>query len=396
MLENLTQQPPDALLALIKLHDADPRGDKIDLGVGVYRTGQGETPVFGAIKAAEQKLVDTQESKSYLGPEGDMAFVHALMPYVFGGADPTRGGRIEGMQTPGGTGAVRLALALAKKAGVTRVLMGTPSWPNHAQILADLGLELVAFGHAAADGTADLDALKAALAGTVEGDAVLLHGCCHNPTGIDYTPAQWDEIAALLAASPVLPIVDLAYQGLGEGMAEDAYGANAVIGAVPEALIAYSCDKNFGLYRDRVGAFYVYAQDSAQLARALSNGHALARAAWSMPPDHGGAAVRLVLEDEGLTAQWLDELEQMRARIRQVRAALGQAGTAGALDLAPLARGQGMFAMLPLAKEQIDRLRTEHGIYMAGSGRINIAGLTMASLPRFVAALADVTAGVEA
>jgi len=395
MLERLTQQPPDALLALIKLHDADPRTDKIDLGVGVYRTGQGDTPVFGAIKAAERKLVDSQDSKAYLGPEGDMRFVHALMPYVFGD-DPTRGGRIEGMQTPGGTGAVRLALALAKKAGVSRVLMGTPSWPNHAQILADLGLELVAFPHATSAGLADLDALKAALADAGEGDAVLLHGCCHNPTGIDYTRAQWDEIAALLGQSPALPIVDLAYQGLGEGMAEDAYGANAVIAAVPEALIAYSCDKNFGLYRDRVGALYIYAQDGEQLTRALSNGHALARAAWSMPPDHGAAAVRLVLEDEATTAQWLDELEQMRARIRQVRAALGEAGRAGALDLTPLARGQGMFAILPLSKEQIERLRSDHGVYMAGSGRINIAGLTLASLPKFLAALADVSAGVPA
>ena len=395
MLERLTQQPPDALLALIKLHDADPRTDKIDLGVGVYRTGQGDTPVFGAIKAAERKLVDSQDSKAYLGPEGDMGFVHALMPYVFGD-DPTRGGRIEGMQTPGGTGAVRLALALAKKAGVSRVLMGTPSWPNHAQILADLGLELVAFPHATSAGLADLDALKAALADAGEGDAVLLHGCCHNPTGIDYTPTQWDEIAALLGQSPALPIVDLAYQGLGEGMAEDAYGANAVIAAVPEALIAYSCDKNFGLYRDRVGALYIYAQDGEQLTRALSNGHALARAAWSMPPDHGAAAVRLVLEDEATTAQWLDELEQMRARIRQVRAALGEAGRAGALDLTPLARGQGMFAILPLSKEQIERLRSDHGVYMAGSGRINIAGLTLASLPKFLAALADVSAGVPA
>jgi aromatic-amino-acid transaminase len=390
MLERLTQQPPDALLALIKLHDADPRSDKIDLGVGVYRTGQGDTPVFGAIKAAERKLVDTQDSKAYLGPEGDMGFVHALMPYVFGD-DPTRGGRIEGMQTPGGTGAVRLALALAKKAGVTRVLMGTPSWPNHAQILADLGLELVAFPHATADGLADLDALKAALATAGEGDVVLLHGCCHNPTGTDYTRAQWDEIAALLADSPVLPIVDLAYQGLGEGLEEDAYGANAVVAAVPEALIAYSCDKNFGLYRDRVGALYVYARNGEQLASVLSNGHALARAAWSMPPDHGAAAVRLVLEDEATTAQWIDELEQMRARIRQVRAALGEAGRAGTLDLTSLARGQGMFAMLPLSKDQIEALRRDHGVYMAGSGRINIAGLTLASLPRFVAALADVT-----
>ena len=237
MLDRLEQQPPDALLALIKLHDADTRTDKIDLGVGVYRTGQGGTPVFGAIKAAERKLVEEQDTKAYLGPEGDMGFVHALMPYVFG-SDPTRGGRIDGMQTPGGTGAVRLALALAKKAGARRVLMGTPSWPNHAQILADLGLELVAFAHATADGAADLEALKTALADAGEGDAVLLHGCCHNPTGIDYTRAQWDEIAELLGPSPVLPIVDLAYPGLGEGLAEDAYGANAVIAAGTVAITA--------------------------------------------------------------------------------------------------------------------------------------------------------------
>ena len=392
MLDRLEQQPPDALLALIKLHDADPRHDKIDLGVGVYRTGQGKTPVFGAIKAAEAKLVAEQDSKAYLGPEGDMSFVHALMGYVFG-EDPTRGGRIEGMQTPGGTGAVRLAAALAKRAGVTRVLMGTPSWPNHAQILADLGLELVSFGHATADGAADLEALKGALAGAGEGDAVLLHGCCHNPTGIDYTPAQWDEIAALLGQSAVLPIVDLAYQGLGAGMEEDAYGARKVVDAVSEALVANSCDKNFGLYRDRVGALYIQTADGEALKRVLSNGHALARAAWSMPPDHGAAAVRLVLEDAGLTAQWQDELDQMRVRIAQVRAALGETASAGALDLMPVARGHGMFATLPLSKEQIQALRDDHGIYMAGSGRINVAGLTMGNLPKFVEALAAVTAG---
>jgi aromatic-amino-acid transaminase len=389
MLERLDRQPPDALLALIKLHDADPRADKIDLGVGVYRTGQGATPVFGAIKAAEQKLVDEQGTKAYLGPEGDMGFVHALMPYVFG-SDPTRGGRIEGMQTPGGTGAVRLALALAKRAGTTRVLMGTPSWPNHAQIVKDLGLELVTFAHATEDGAANLAALKEALASAREGDVLLLHGCCHNPTGIDYTPEQWNEIAALLAASPVLPVVDLAYQGLGEGMNEDAYGVRKVIDAVPEALIAQSCDKNFGLYRDRVGALYVLAGDAEESKRILSNGYTLARAAWSMPPDHGAAAVRLVLRDAKLTEAWLDELAQMRARIRQVRATLARAGKIGNVDLTPLDRQNGMFATLALTKDQIDSLRKDHGIYMAGSGRINVAGLTMDNVAKFTGALAEV------
>jgi aromatic-amino-acid transaminase len=310
---------------------------------------------------------------------------------VFGG-EPTRGGRIDGMQTPGGTGAVRLALALAKRAGVTRVLMGTPSWPNHAQIIRDLGLELVAFDHAAGDGSANLAALEEALAAAGEGDAVLLHGCCHNPTGIDYTPAQWDEIAALLAGSAVLPVIDLAYQGLGHGMEEDAYGARRVIDAVPEALVAQSCDKNFGLYRDRVGALYVLAKDGEDLNRVLSNGHALARAAWSMPPDHGAAAVRLVLADPALTESWLDELDQMRARIRQVRAKLSEAGKLGAVDLTPIERQNGMFATLALGKEQIEALRRDHGVYMAGSGRINVAGLTTDNIARFTAALAEVAA----
>ena len=392
MLSTLEQQPADALLALIKLHHDDPRGDKIDLGVGVYRTGQGDTPVFGAIKAAEQQLIDSQTTKAYLGPEGDMGFVHALMPYIFGAKDPTMGGRIEGMQAPGGTGAVRLAVALAKRAGVERIWMGLPSWPNHAQILGDLGVELKSFAHPTKTGTTDMDALRAAIGLAQSGDALLLHGCCHNPTGIDYSPAQWDEIAQLVAAAKLLPILDLAYQGLGHGMEEDAYGLRQVLAAVPEALIAYSCDKNFGMYRDRVGAIYVMAQDGAVLNRVLSNGHALARAAWSMPPDHGGAAVRIILEDPGLTARWLDELDTMRARIRQVRARLGEVGHAGTIDLTPIGLQNGLFSVLPLSPEQILKLRQDHGIYLAGSGRINIAGLTMGNIDKFIADLAAVTA----
>ena len=392
MLRNLEQQPADALLALIKLHNADPRTDKIDLGVGVYRTGQGATPVFGAIKAAERKLVETQDSKAYLGPEGDMGFVHALMPYIFGSEDPTMSGRIDGMQAPGGTGAVRLAVALAKKAGVQRIWMGVPSWPNHAQILGDLGVELKTFVHATKSGLADMDALRTALNLAQPGDAVLLHGCCHNPTGIDYSDAQWDEIAPLLAEKQLLPILDLAYQGLGKGMEEDAYGVRRVLAAVPEALIAYSCDKNFGMYRDRVGAIYVMAEDAEVLGRVLSNGHALARAAWSMPPDHGGAAVRLILEDPELTAMWLDELDTMRTRMSQVRARLAEAGLQGGVDFKALGSQSGLFSMLPLSPEQILKLRTDHGIYMAGSGRINVAGLTMANIDKFIADVAAVSA----
>jgi aromatic-amino-acid transaminase len=388
MLENLAPQPADALLALIKLHNADPRDTKIDLGVGVYRTADGATPVFRAIKAAEAKLLADQDSKAYLGPEGDMGFVNALIPYVFGADFDTA--KVAGMQAPGGTGAVRLAIEVAKRAGVKRVWMGTPSWPNHAQIVAAAGLELKTFQHTAADGTADLAALKAALEEADASDLVLLHGCCHNPTGVDYTPAQWDEIAPLLAAKGVLPLIDLAYQGLGEGMEADAYGLRKVLAAVPEALVAYSCDKNFGLYRDRVGAFYAVTANADALAMAMSNGATIARASWSMPPDHGAAAVRLVLADAELTAMWLAELDEMRDRMRWVRDKLAAAGEVGPIAMDVLGTQNGLFSILPLSSEQILAIRERHGVYMAGSGRINVAGLTDGNIDRFIEALRDI------
>ena len=393
MLDQLEAQAPDALLALIKMYAQDPRDDKIDLWVGVYRTNDGATPVFRSIKAAEQRLVDTQDSKSYLGPEGDLGFVDALKPYVFG-ADPTMGGRVEGMQTPGGTGAVRLAAALAKAAGVTRIHLGVPSWPNHAQILQDVGLEAVTFQHAKADGAADIDALLQTIADARDTDAVLLHGCCHNPSGVDYTEAQWARIADAFADKGILPILDVAYNGLGQGLDEDVAGVRKVLAKVPEALVAYSCDKNFGLYRDRVGAFYMIAKQAADLPSIVSNANALARANWSMPPDHGGAAVRTVLTDEELTQQWLDELDEMRARMRRVRERLAAADNdVPGLNLAALGEQNGLFAMLPLTKEQIVRMREDHGVYMAGSVRINVAGLHAGNTDKFIAALADVTAG---
>ena len=279
MLDNLDQQPPDALLALIKLHDADPRADKIDLGVGVYRTGQGETPVFGAIKAAEQKLVDEQDSKAYLGPEGDMGFVHALMPYVFGGDDPTRGGRIEGMQTPGGTGAVRLALALAKKAGVTRVLMGMPSWPNHAQIVADLGLELVSLParHGRRRGRPRRAQGRAGRRrrGRRGAAARLLpqpdrHRLYARAVGRDRRAARGRARCCRSSTSPT--------RASAQGMEEDAYGARAVIAAVPEALVAYSLRQELRpLPRPRRRALRLCAGRRAARPRAVERPRAGAR-----------------------------------------------------------------------------------------------------------------------
>ena len=391
MLENLTAQPADALLALIKLYAADGRADKIDLGVGVYRTAEGATPVFKAIKAAEARLLEGQDSKSYLGPEGDMGFVRAIMPWMLGDFDPA--GRIEGLQTPGGTGAVRLAADLLLKAGVQRIWMGTPSWPNHAQILAAVGLGHETFRHLdVATQRLDFNALEAALDRAEAGDAVLLHGCCHNPTGADYSPAQWDQIAETVAAKRLFPLIDIAYHGLGHGFEADGYGLRAVLAKVPEALIAYSCDKNFGLYRERVGALYVMTESPAQQPAIQSNLAALARANWSMPPDHGAASVRIILEDEGLTRLWLNELDQMRTRMREVRDALAAYQAIGSVNLAAVGEQNGLFSVLQLTPDQIATLRSDWGVYMAGSGRINIAGFTDANIPHFIEGLRSVTA----
>ncbi|MEL7217074.1 MAG: aminotransferase class I/II-fold pyridoxal phosphate-dependent enzyme, partial [Pseudomonadota bacterium] len=281
--------------------------------------------------------------------------------------------------------------ALAQKAGMDRLHMGVPSWPNHAQILGDIALETVTFQHANPDGTANIDAVLNAIRSAEANDGVLLHGCCHNPTGIDYSMEEWEAIGDAIAETGVFPIIDTAYQGLGHGLEEDAGGMRSVLAKVPEAFICYSCDKNFGMYRDRVGAFYVLANGQDTLDKAFSNANALARASWSMPPDHGAAAIRLILRDDELTTIWKDELDTMRDRMRDVRQTLADAGEAGSINLSPLGSQNGLFSVLPVTKEQVVQLREEHAIYMAGSGRINIAGLTNTNIEKFVSALAAVT-----
>jgi aromatic-amino-acid transaminase len=385
-LGTLQLQPADPLLKIIGQLAADARADKIDLGVGVFRDDAGRTPVMAAVKQAEARLLETQASKSYLGPEGDKAFVALLARTVF--ADALPAARITGLQTPGGTGALRLAAELMARAGVRRIWLAAPSWANHAPIFLQAELEprlVDAFD--VAGQRFDQDAFEDALADAMPGDAVLLHGCCHNPMGIDPDPAQWQAIAALVASRRLLPLIDLAYQGLGDGWEADAAGARAVLTAAPHGLLAYSCDKNFGLYRERTGALWATAPDAARAAITQSNLLALARANWSMPPDHGAAVVRLILEDPALTAQWHAELDAVRARLQALRSALAAHGRIGAVDLAPIARGKGMFATLPLSRGQIEWLRAEHAIYMAGSGRINIAGFDTAGIARFCDAL---------
>ena len=389
MFGSLKPQPADALLALIGLFRDDQRPAKIDLGVGTYRDDGGGTPIMEAIKSAERQLADKQRTKAYLGPEGDPRFVELLVPIAFGAAD-AHAGRLVGVQTPGGSGALRLGgeLNAAARPGA-KVWLGTPTWPNHRPVLEAAGLTVVEYpSFAVATQSLRFDDMLTALSATEAGDVVLLHGCCHNPTGAELDEAQWEQVAELLAERRLLPFIDLAYQGLGAGLDTDALGTRIVLSRVEEALVAYSCDKNFSLYRDRTGALFVLARDDASAE--VVHGHllTLARVNWSMPPDHGAAAVRAVLESQELTHTWRMELEIMCQRIGAVRQALVAADP----RLAFLSGQRGMFSLLPITPAAVAALRRDHAIYMAGNGRVNLAGLRIADVGVFVHALSAVGA----
>ncbi|AWK88161.1 amino acid aminotransferase [Azospirillum thermophilum] len=387
MFDALSRQPDDALLALIGLYNQDSRPGKVDLGVGVYRDEAGRTPVFRAVKAAERLLLESQDSKAYIGLEGDTLYLERLWNLVGGAA----GRRVvaAGVQTPGGSGALRLAADLLLRGGCRRILVGTPTWPNHVGIFGAAGLTVSSHPFFDAAGqTVLFDRMVEALEAAGPGDAALLHGSCHNPTGAPLSADQWAVLAATLEKRGVLPLVDLAYQGFGRGLEEDAAGLRHLIAAVPETLVAVSSSKSFGLYRERTGAIFAVSASADAAALARSNLMALARTSYSMPPDHGAAVVRTILGDEALTRDWREELEGMRARIVGLRRALA-AGLAPVWPALSAIEGQeGMFSLLPLTEAEVLRLRAEHAIYMPTSGRINIAGLKTADVAEVVARFA--------
>jgi aspartate/tyrosine/aromatic aminotransferase len=382
----LADLPPvinDSLLALIAMCDADPRPDKIDVGVGVFRDAEGRTPVLKSIKAAEARLVETQQSKSYLGSAGDRKFAELLRPIVLG--EHAGDVRIAGVQTPGGCGALRLGFELIATANPSaRVLLGTPSWPNHAPIIRAVGLEVVEYPYYDRDRCAvRFEDMLFELDKAGPGDVVLLHACCHNPTGADLNPIQWAEVIEVCKRGRLLPFIDIAYQGFGRGLDEDAAGLRSTLAEFDEVIVAQSCDKNFSVYRDRVGCLFVKTESAEASARALAHVFQRSREMWSMPPDHGAAAVHIVLEDPQLRSQWLGELTAMRDRINSVRQRIAAADP----RLAYVGEQFGMFSMLPLSRDQVLRLREDHSIYMADSGRFNVVGMGDHAIDRFTAAI---------
>ncbi|MGH6613332.1 aromatic amino acid transaminase [Sphingomonas sp.] len=392
VLASLREQQPDSLLKLIGAHRTDPRAHKIDVGVGVYRDAAGQTPVFAAVKEAERRLSDTQESKSYLGAAGDTVFVDLVHALVYG--DAVSRNVTAGVQTPGGTGALRLAFDLLMAASPgARVHVALPTWPVHHSILKTVGATVVTHRHCDLyTQTLCFDEMLAAFERAEAGDAVLLHGACHNPTGIDFSLDQWRALAVVCRQRHLLPIIDFAYQGLGDGVDADAAGLRLLVATVDDAIVTYSCDKNFGLYRDRVGALFVKAGDAASAEIYQANLLTLARSLWSMPPDHGAAVVRLVLQDDDLRRSWSAELDDMRIRLADVRACLA------AIDprLASIAAQRGIFSTLPLGDAAVAALAVDSAVYMAAPGRINIAGLVPAQIEPFArAVLAHIPAGAS-
>jgi aromatic-amino-acid transaminase len=389
MFDRLQDQPADKILALMQAFKADPRADKIDLGVGVYRNAEGVTPVMRAVKEAERRLVETQETKAYTGLAGDPAFADAMIGLILG--DTVARDRIAAIATPGGTGACRQGFELARLANPdATVWYSDPTWPNHLSILKFMGMPARSYRYFdEATALVDFDGMIADLEGVGPGDIVLIHGCCHNPTGANLTDAQTARLIEVLTARGAVPMIDLAYQGFGDGLEADAAATRAIAAAMPECLIAASCSKNFGVYRERTGLLMAISASAADTPVTQGNLNFLNRQTYSFPPDHGARVVTMILTDPGLRADWEAELEEIRGSMLALRDQL--AGELARLTnsdrYAFVARHRGMFSRLGLSPQVVERIRADHGVYMVGDSRMNIAGLNTETVPKLAAAI---------
>ncbi|WP_342341455.1 amino acid aminotransferase [Marinagarivorans algicola] len=391
MFDALTVLPSDPILGLMKLYRADPNPHKVDLGVGVYKNNEGQTPVMQAVTAAERNLLAKQTTKTYLTPLGNPAFVEHMQQLIFGSSLMALEGRIAAVQTPGGCGALRIAAELIKHANPkASIWLSNPTWANHKPLLGDAGVPIKHYSYlSASQTTLDWPAMQAALESIPAGDVVLLHACCHNPTGVDLTFEQWQWVAQTAQAKGFIPFIDMAYQGFGDSLAADAAGLRHIFAAVPEALLAVSCSKNFGLYRERVGLVATLCATAQQAQAAQSHFEGIVRGIYSMPPNHGAAIVAEILQDTSLTQQWETELTQMQQRIQNLRNdfvrnmnALGVQG----FDF--VNQQKGMFSYLGIHAEQVAWLAQHKSIYLLSNSRASIAGLNQDNVSYVCEALA--------
>ena len=392
MFEHLKPQPADKILMLMQMFREDPREQKIDLGVGVYKNAEGVTPIMRAVKAAEHRLWEEQTTKAYTGLIGDPAFSEAMIALILGDAVPRA--NIGAAATPGGTGAVRQAFELIRMANPdARVFVSNPTWPNHTSILNYLKIETVAYRYFDEETRAvDFAGMMEDLATARAGDVVLLHGCCHNPTGANLNLVEWQAVIDLINERGLVAMIDIAYQGFGDGLEADAAATRLVASSVPECLIAASCSKNFGVYRERTGLLMAVSQDAGQ--RDLNQGTLafLNRQNYSFPPDHGARLVTMILNDDALRADWATELEDVRLSMLGLRQQLADElqKRSGSDRFAFIAEHRGMFSRIGATPEQVEKLRADHGIYMVGDSRMNIAGLNSTTVPILAQAIIDV------
>jgi aspartate/tyrosine/aromatic aminotransferase len=393
MLETIPVAPPDPILGLTEAFKTDPNPDKINLGVGVYRDESGFTPIFAAVKEAERRLVESETTKTYLPINGSPEYADAVQRLLLGaGSELVASGRAVTVQTPGGTGALRVAADLLRKFQPgAAVWVSEPTWSNHLGIFGDAGFEVKTYPYYDAEAKAiDGDAMLAALRTVPAGDLVLLHACCHNPTGMDLSADQWAAVAATLADGSALPLLDFAYQGFGEGLDADASAVRTVCAACPEAFVANSFSKNFGLYSERVGALTAVCSEPNTAMATLSQLKIAIRRNYSNPPSHGSAVVTTVLDDAILRQQWEAELDAVRDRIHEMRRLLVEGLKSRGPDFSFLLRQTGMFSYSGLSKDQVAELRDKHSVYLVGSGRINVAGINTGNVDRLCDAITAV------
>ncbi|AIG05427.1 aminotransferase family protein [Pseudomonas fluorescens] len=386
--------PGDPILGLMESYAKDTNPQKFDLGVGVYKDAQGLTPILQAVKRAEQRLVEQQTTKTYIGGHGDPAFGRLVSELVLGaGSALLKAQRAGATQTPGGTGALRLgADFIAHSLPGRGVWLSNPTWPIHETIFAKAGLKVSHYPYVGSDNRLDVPAMLATLATVPDGDVVVLHACCHNPTGFDLSQDDWRQVLQIVRERQLLPLIDFAYQGFGDGLEQDAWAVRLFAEELPEVLITSSCSKNFGLYSDRVGALIVCANDAQKLLDVRSQLAFIARNLWSTPPDHGAAVVATILGDTALKQLWSAEVEGMRSRIAQLRSGLVEALVPHGLSerFAHVGVQRGMFSYTGLSAEQVKQLREKHSVYMVSSGRANVAGIDETRLGLLAEAIADV------